>query len=93
MQAPTFRKVHIGDNAATSKTLSTEPYRPGPPHTGPGQLTNEVVTAKVRGFRCFPVSQRKLETKRNNMTSTFFDTPASRDCGDPTPRYDTPINM
>lgn len=44
---PTFRTVAIGDNAATDKALAKEPIRPGPPPTGPGHMTNEVVTAKV----------------------------------------------
>lgn len=44
---PTFRTVDIGDDGKNERGLSKEPIRPGPPQTGPGHMTNEVVTAKV----------------------------------------------
>lgn len=45
---PFFRTVTICDNAKTDMALSMEPCRPGPPPTGPGNITNEVTTSKVR---------------------------------------------
>lgn len=44
---PTFRTVHIGDDTKNDQSLAKEPHRVGPPATGPGHKTNEVVTSKV----------------------------------------------
>lgn len=35
-----------GDDLGTKDSLEEEPYRPGPPSTGPGIQTNEVVTSQ-----------------------------------------------
>lgn len=35
-----------GDEPGTKSCLSREPWRPGPPHTGPGVQTNEVITSQ-----------------------------------------------
>ncbi|CAM9436840.1 unnamed protein product, partial [Scytosiphon promiscuus] len=43
---PTFRVVHVGDDTKNEQSLSKEPHRVGPPATGPGHMTNEVVTSK-----------------------------------------------
>lgn len=44
---PTFRTVRVGDDTKNEQSLSKEPHRVGPPATGPGHMTNEVVTSKV----------------------------------------------
>ena len=41
----THRHVVVGEEAETKDHLDREPWRPGPPHTGPGVQTNEVITS------------------------------------------------
>lgn len=60
VQAPsTFRTVHVGDDAKNHQSLLKEPPRPGPPVTGPGHMTNEVVTSKVSVNRKKPTTRRE----------------------------------
>ena len=40
----------LGDEAESKAHLDREPWRPGPPHTGPGTQTNEVITSQYTAF-------------------------------------------
>lgn len=39
-------RARAGDEPETKSYLDREPWRPGPPHTGPGVQTNEVITSQ-----------------------------------------------
>lgn len=42
--------IPLGDEAESKAHLDREPWRPGPPHTGPGTQTNEVITSQYTAF-------------------------------------------
>jgi len=51
---PLHRHVVVGDEEVTKTKLQNEPYRPGPPHTGPGVQTNEVITSVYTLYSFLP---------------------------------------
>ena len=66
---PTFRTVHVGDDTKNHQSLMKEPPRAGPPVTGPGHMTNEVVTSKVRYFQQRETASGAVE---NNQTAVHI---------------------
>ena len=69
---PEHRFVVVGDEAATKAKLQQEPWRPGPPHTGPGHPTNEVITSVYTTYDFLPRNLLKQFRRPANVYFLFI---------------------
>ena len=69
---PLHRHVVVGDEEVTKVKLQNEPYRAGPPHTGPGVQTNEVITSVYTLYSFLPQNLLRQMKRAANIYFLFI---------------------
>lgn len=65
----TYRTVELSNSATTAELLADEPYRPGPPSSGPGVSWNRVITSQYTLMNFLP---KNLFHQFHRSTNCYF---------------------